>query len=407
MIGLTILSLSITTERFQVRKDFEILIVGGGIGGMTAALSLQHFGFKVTVFEQAPVLREIGAGVVVTPNAMHALNFLGVGQKISDLGSHPGPSYARHYATGEVIEVRPTAADLKKKYGADYFQSHRADLHDALRDAVAANDPNCILLDHALVDAVQDDRRVTCTFKNGKSYSGDVLIGSDGGASVVRNRIFGEEPVNYTGQVAFRALIPRQDVDHLIENEDKRLYIGPGRMYLQYFVRKDTILNVIGVAKQPQWQAEGWAIPARTSEFLDLYADFHSYVRTIIGKIPDGQLFKWGLRDRNAMPVWVKGRVATLGDAAHPVTPFLGQGACIAIEDGMVIGRCFDKFSDIPEALRHYENARKERGNGVQMASREHAKALQGELIEGGKISAGQSPVARGLFAYNPATVPI
>jgi len=176
---------------------------------------------------------------------------------------------------------------------------------------------------------------------------------------------------------------------------------------LQYYIRRDELLNVIGISREPKWQAEGWAIPAENGEFADLYSDFHPFVREIIGKIPPGNLFKWGLRDRDPMAHWVKGRIATLGDAAHPMTPFLGQGACMAIEDALVLARCFDKYDDVQSALGKYEMARRSRGNGVQLASREQALALQGEVTEGEKLSAGKGPVARGLFEYNPVTVSI
>lgn len=385
----------------------KILIVGAGSGGLTAALSLQKFGFEVQVFEQASELGEIGAGVVVTPNAMHALNFLGVGKSISEMGSCPGKTYTRHHATGEVIEVRASGQELKEKYGADYFQVHRADLHDRLKWALLKNDPDCVHLTHKFTAAQQDSRSVTAQFENGASHVGDALIGCDGNASAVRSAVFGHKDVDYTGQVAFRALIPAKDVNHLLENEDKRLYIGPGRMFLQYYIRKDEILNVIGIAREQKWQDEGWAIPATNEEFLGLYSDFLPYVRDIIAKIPAGQLFKWGLRDRDSMVIWVKGRIATLGDAAHPMTPFLGQGACMAIEDGLVLGRSFEKYDDIQTALGKYEFARKPRGNGVQLASREQALALQGDMREGKKLSAGRGPVARGLFEYNPVTVAI
>ena len=385
----------------------NILVVGAGIGGLTAAIALQHFGHAVNVFEQAPQLREIGAGVVITPNAMHALNYLGVGDQVSAIGSHPGKTYCRHYATGEVLEVRPSAQQLHEKFGADYLQVHRADLHDILKERLIANDHSCLHLDHLLVSARQDADCVHVTFANGKTYSGIALIGADGNASKVRDSIFGAEQVNYTGQIAYRALIPAARVNDTLEGEDKRLYIGPGRMFLQYYIRRDEILNVIGIAREPKWQAEGWAIPGTQEEMLDKFSDFHPFVQEIIRRIPEDNLFKWGLRDREPMPVWVKGRVATLGDAAHPMTPFLGQGACMAIEDSMVLARCVAKYPDVQKALLRYEAARKERGNGVQLASREQAEALQGKTTNPNEFGPGRSPVERGLFAYNPITVEV
>lgn len=385
----------------------RILIVRAGIGGLTAALSLQQFGFQVQVFEQAPQLGEIGAGVVITPNATHVLNFLGVGKAIAEQGSCPSLTYTRHFATGEVLEVRESGQALKERYGADYFQVHRADLHDQLRIAVLKNDPDCIHLSHQFVSADQDSKSVTARFDNGEAYTGDAMIGCDGNASKVRSYVFGHKDVDYTGQVAFRALIPSRDVNDMLENEDKRLYIGPGRMFLQYYIRRDEILNVVGIAREPKWQDEGWTIPAENAEFAALFSDFTPYVREIIAKIPKGRLHKWGLRDREPMAHWLKGRIATLGDAAHPMTPFLGQGACMAIEDGLVLARCLDKYEDIHGGLSKYEWVRKPRANGVQLASREQGRALQGEVRDGDKLSPGRGPVARGLFAYNPVTVAI
>ncbi len=389
-------------------KDCRILIVGGGIGGLTAALSLQHFGFKVLVFEQAPVLREFGAGVVITPNATHALNFLNVGKQVIDLGSHPRVNFVRHYKTGEKLEQRPDASFYKEKYGADYFQAHRADLQNALSQAVLAHDPDCLRLEHVFLGLVQDEGGVTAHFKNGSSFRGEVLIGCDGSASAVRASVFSDEPVAYTGQVAFRALIPMAQLSDEFTGEPRKLYVGPGRMFLQYPIRRDTIMNVIGIAQQPNWEKEGWSIPAEVSEFLDLYRDFHSPVGNLIAAIPPGQLFKWGLRDREPLANWVHGRVAMLGDAAHPMTPFLGQGAVMAIEDGLILGRCFKEAATIDEALSRYEGARKMRANGVQLASREQAKALQGQVEAGiERFGPGKSADRRGLLDYNPVLVPI
>lgn len=383
------------------------MIVGGGIGGLTTALSLQRFGFNPVVLEKASVLKEAGAGVVITPNAMHALNHLGVGAGISLLGSYPNANHIRDYKSGLILETRPSASSVRQQFGAEYFQVHRADLHDVLRNAVLANDPKCLELGRTFVDTVQNTSSITASFSGGRIYRGIALIGCDGNASAVRNHVFGQEPVAYTGLVAFRALIPAVDVEDLLDGEDKRLYIGPGRMFLQYYVRQNQLLNLVGIAKESKWRDEGWSIPATKSEFDQLFSDFHSSVREVIGRIPDGQLFKWGLRDREPLSQWVEGRVAMLGDAAHPILPFLGQGACIAIEDGMVLARCIQQFPDINEALHRYEGARKERGNGVQLASREQAKALMGEVLDGEQFSPGLGPLARGLFDYNPVTVTV
>lgn len=386
-------------------KDVHILVVGAGIGGLTAALALQHFGVRVSVFEQAPELKEIGAGVVITPQAMHALNFLGVGEALSATATNPSPATVRHYATGEILKQGGERKDYRAKYGADYLQAHRADLHGLLARAVLANDPDCVHLDHRFESLTQDATTVTARFENGAVFTGDALIGCDGNASRVRSTLFEPEPVVYTGQVAFRALAPMERLPKEVQAAPIGLYIGPGRLFLHYALRRQTIMNVIAIARQPAWQEEGWTIPATIEEFLELCSDFHPTVHGIIRATPPELLFKWGLRDREPQAQWTKGRATLLGDAAHPMTPFLGQGAVIAIEDGMVLGRCFAASSTVEEALDRYEAARKERGNGVQLASREQADALQGRGPDG--FNPGRDAEDRGLYDYNPVTTPV
>jgi salicylate hydroxylase len=164
-------------------------------------------------------------------------------------------------------------------------------------------------------------------------------------------------------------------------------------------------VNVVGLVRQPGWEEEGWTIPAEVSEFLDLYKEFHPDVHEIIEAIAPGTLFKWALRDRSPLDNWIKGRVSVLGDAAHPMLPFLGQGAAMAIEDGMVLGRAFNEADSVEDALHLYENARKERANGVQIQSREQADLYQGSAHR--NYHPGRNAEGRGLFTYNPVTVPL
>jgi salicylate hydroxylase len=212
-------------------KDSRISIVGGGIGGLSAALALQHFGFRVSVFEQARELREIGAGVTITPNAMHALNFLG------HRGVRSGPTEAyliRNFQTGVVIKTRANGTDYVERFGANYHQVHRADLQATLADALLRNEPNCVFLDHRFEALVQGSEHVAATFTNGKTVESDVLIGCDGGASKVRARVFGDEVVNYTGQVAFRALLPMANIPAGIVKTPFAMFVGVNRVMLPY-----------------------------------------------------------------------------------------------------------------------------------------------------------------------------
>ena len=383
----------------------RISIVGGGIGGLCAALALQHFGYRVSIFEQARELREIGAGVTITPNAMHALNYLNVGERVAD---EAGPTEAyliRHFQSGEILKIRANGKDYFERFGANYHQVHRADLHATLADAVRRNDPNCVFLDHRFETLTQDTNQVVATFENGRSIASDILIGCDGGASKVRASVFGDEIVNYTGQVAFRALLPMADVPPNILKAPFAMFVGINRVLLHYPLRHRTVMNVISVAREPNWQEEGWAIPATIGEFAGLHSAFHPDVLDLIRAIPPATLFKWGLRDREPLQQYTRDRVTMLGDAAHPMTPFLGQGACMAIEDAMVLGRAFAESATFEEAFRIYENTRKDRGNGVQLASRQQADENQGVTKRG--ANPGSNADDRGLYLYNPVTVPL
>jgi salicylate hydroxylase len=384
-------------------KLSRISIIGGGIGGLSAALSLQHFGYRVSVFEQARELREIGAGVIISPNAMHALNFLGVGERVTrDAG--PTEAYVmRHFQTGATIKTRWTGRGDFEKYGAYYHQVHRADLHAALAAAVLTNDASSVFLDHRFETLTQDCEQVVATFANGKSYSSDLLVGCDGGASKVRACLFGDEVVNYTGQVAFRALLPMANVPASSMRIPYAMFVGVKRALLHYPLRHRSMMNVVSLAREPKWQEEGWTIPATIDELVDLHSDFHPDALDLMRAIAPGTLFKWGLRDREPLRQYTVGRVTMLGDAAHPMTPFLGQGACVAIEDAMVLGRAFATANRFEEAFGIYENTRKERANGIQLASRLQADEIQGVTDRGANPGVGAD--ARGLYSYNPVTV--
>lgn len=385
--------------------DEPLAVIGGGIGGLTAALALQRFGFRITVFEQAHQLREIGAGVTITPNAMHALDFLGVGPRVVD-ASGPAPRYEVCDAgSGRILELGPPAEDVGPAFGAAYVNARRADLHAALVDALLARDPDCVRLDHRFEHLEQDADGVDLRFAGGERFRAAAVIGCDGGASRVRSVVFGHEEVAYTGQTAFRALVPASAVPAEIMATPYRLYVGHGRTVIHYEVSRGELMNLLGIVLEPSWQAEGWSIPAAPEEFLDRFADFPEPVRKLIHAVPHGSLYKWGLRDRNPLDTWTSGRVTMLGDAAHPFLPFLGQGACIAIEDGLVLGRALAAAADLEQGFARYEAARKQRANGLQLASREQARHHQG--VAGDRPSPGNTAAARGLFSYNPATVPV
>tara|TARA_R110000751_G_scaffold71441_4_gene144773 strand:+ start:35162 stop:36310 length:1149 start_codon:yes stop_codon:yes gene_type:complete len=378
----------------------RIIVIGAGIGGLAAGLALQRRGFKVAVYERAAEIREIGAGVVITANARKALRDLGVDEDLQARSSCVPVMRWGNYATGETLREILNAT-IAERYGLPTLQVHRADLHGLLMQAVQANDGDALHAAHEFVGLEQDDEGVTARFANGFTDRGDVLIGADGNASTIRSQLFPGEAPSFAGQVAFRALIPIERVPEQVLDIGYGLHAGPKRYLMHYPLRGGSIMNLIGVAQSETWQEEGWAIPATNQEFAESFGQYAPCFVDLIHKIPEGQLFKWGLRDREPLANWTIGRVGMLGDAAHPMTPFLGQGACLAIEDALLLGRAFAASSDVSEALLRYEGSRKERGNGVQLLSREEGRALQNPE------KTRKPAMDRGLLAYDPVTAEV
>ena len=380
-------------------RSLRIVIIGAGIGGLTAALALYRRGFRPVVYERAPVAREFGAGVIIWPNARRALRDLEIDEALAAISSDVRTSYFCDYATGSILDVR-WGEQLVEKHGMGNLQVHRGDLHGLLLQAVLANNAEAVHPGHQFIRLAQDGDGITVEFANGARVPCDVVIGADGNASAVRSYLFpGEAPV-FTGQVSFRALIPWDVLPPAIAARRYAMYPGPQRMLLHYPLRGGRIMNLVANGRSASWEEEGWAIPAANEEFAAAYSDFAPEVVAMIRSIPAGALFKWGLRDREPLASWTKGRVTMLGDAAHPMSPFLGQGACIAIEDGLVLGRAFELAGSIEEVLARYEAARRVRGTNVQLWSREQGRNLQASRK-------GQTAIERGLLDYDPVTVPL
>ncbi|MFO1081004.1 MAG: FAD-dependent monooxygenase [Reyranellaceae bacterium] len=378
----------------------RIIVIGAGIGGLAAALGLQRRGFTVAVYERGAEIREFGAGVVIAPNARRALRDLGVDSELERLSSSAPQMHTCRYATGEIVRIDRND-HIAEKHGMRVLQVHRGDLHGLLREAVRANDPEALRPGHTFVSLEQDAVGVTVHFANGASDRADAVIGADGNTSAVRSFLFPDEAPRFNGQVAFRALVPQELVPEPVSQRQSAMYPAPRRYLLHYPLRGGSLMNVIGCGQSDSWHEEGWSIPATNEEFAAHYADLAPEVVELIRRIPEGALFKWGLRDREPLARWTVGRVTMLGDAAHPMTPFLGQGACLAIEDSLLLGRAFAAADTVEEALARYEAARRPRGTNVQLWSREEGRALQDPSIP------RRTALDRGLYDYDPATVPV
>jgi salicylate hydroxylase len=296
---------------------------------------------------------------------------------------------------------------MLEKYGAAYYQIHRADLHRELADLVVTTDPDAIRPGHAFRSVEEHNGALTIHFENGTMASADVLIGADGVRSRVRAALFGEQTPRFTGYVAYRGLVPMANLPDGVVDPTSCLSTGPGRSFTRYLVRGGTLVNFVGLTERDDWREEGWSIRATVEEMLREYEGWYEDVRTIIRSAPPEGLFKWALFDREPLPNWTRGAVTLIGDAAHPMLPFLGQGAAMGIEDGMVIGRAFSAADSIGEALRRYQEARLPRANWVMLESRKTALNYHSGREENFRPGKHVSAESLGLMAYNPAAVPV
>ncbi|MDE1149788.1 MAG: FAD-dependent monooxygenase [Azospirillaceae bacterium] len=378
----------------------RITIVGGGIGGLTTAIALLGKGFDVTVLEAAPAFAEIGAGVTLSPNAMKGYLYLGLSETIAAAGVEPSRQRIQHWSDGRVLRA-VDRGNMRDKHGAPYVYIHRADLHAILVDEARCKGGT--LLTNARV--VGTDGPVA-VLEDGRRAEGDILIGADGVKSAVR-QAFETAPAHFTGHIAWRALVPvTEALTDLVQWPG--VHIGPQRMIVRYPVRNATILNMVFFARQDGWTEDGWTIRAQRSDLEQVFAGWCPEVQTMIASVREDALYKWAINARKPLPTWVAGdNVALLGDAAHGMTPFMGQGAACAIEDAIVLARALAASDTAGEGLRRYEAARHERATFIQQESNANADRMQVEDAELFGLKAVRNEDSLGLFDYDCATVPV
>ncbi len=389
----------------SVSSKPTIAIVGGGIGGLSAALGLSRAGFSVDVYEAAPAWADIGAGVTLAPNAMRGFDYLGVGEPVAKAGVEPKGQTIRHWQDNRVLFSLERGNQMREQYGAPYVYIHRADLHAILVKAVA-DAGGRLHIGRAVESVASLEGRAQITFTDGTSADADLLIGADGVKSVVR-KLFETTAPHFTGHIAFRGLIPvTPDVAHLAENPG--IHIGPGRLAVRYPVRGGEILNLVYFIRQSGWDEDGWTIRATRTELAELFAGWCDDVHLMISKIDDSKLYKWAINARQPLPTWrIDDRIVLLGDAAHAMTPFMGQGAAAGIEDAVVLTRALQLAPTVGEALARYEAARHERASFIQRESNENADRLQGQESENYGLGGLRNEETLGLFSYDCATVEI
>lgn len=343
-------------------------ICGGGIGGLCAAISLRKFGHNVSIYEKAPEFNRVGADINLTPNAVFALDQLGVGEYLRDCAARPSFRISRDGETGEETSRLPMSSAAEEKYGAPQLTIHRADLLEALRERI----PEEILhFNMSSKDIEFAGNRAAIIFETGESKQFDVVLGADGIHSSVRTALWGEDQPKYTGMVSYRGTFPAEKAKDLPDKDAFTKWWGeiPEKQIVTFPLTQGREIFVFATLPQEKWSEEGWTLPGDVNELRDAYQNFHPHAQRLLQAVEN--VTRSALHVRNPMPQWAKGCATLLGDAAHPMVPFMAQGACMAIEDAVVLARALGEVesNSIETALQIYEVERKPRTARIQESS--------------------------------------
>jgi len=350
-----------------VSNELSIAIIGAGMGGLASATALRRCGINVTVYEQAPQFTRLGAGIQIGCNAMHALRVLGLEPTLRAQAFYPRSWNNKDWRTGEVKFDMIFGKSAEEKFGAPYLLAHRGDLHAALAGAVPAE---FIKLDHKLTGLDETATGVRLTFANGTVAEADAVIGADGVHSSVKTILFGNSEPNFTGRIAYRTTFPANLLNGY-PIDDFTKWWGEDRHIVIYFVKPDrSEVYFVTSVPAPDFRVESWSTKGEVKTLRKEFEGFHPQVQHVLAACPS--VHKWALVDHDPLDRWTDRNVTLLGDACHPMTPYMAQGAAMAIEDAAVLSRCLDgvEREGIAEAFRRFEATRKERTTRVQLTSR-------------------------------------
>jgi salicylate hydroxylase len=383
----------------------RIAIVGGGIGGLAAAAFLHRAGLPSVVYEQAAELREVGAGLVLAPNAVRLLRRLGV---LGQLDGRAVPLDVgwefRRWRDGRVLSAENLADACKRLYGDRTYTAHRADLFSALTAAVP---PGTVRLGSRCTGVSDRGDAVVLAFADGTSAEAEVVIGADGVHSTVRGAVTEPSPATYSGICAFRAVVPADRAPGFSLRRAQTLWLGPGHHLVHYPISGGAAVNLVAFAPAGDFTVESWSATATVAEFLAEFAGWDKRLQELIGQA--GTPGRWALLDRAPLERWSRGPVTLLGDAAHPMFPFFAQGAAQSIEDAAVLARCLaEDIREPARALRRYESLRIARTTRLQRVS--HARAHVNHLPDGPEQQARDQSLASAdpllasgwIYAYDP-----
>ena len=343
----------------------RVLIVGGGIGGLFAANALLKHGLEVSVYEQAPALGEVGAGVYITPNSVRQLERVGLGAAVEKWGARVGPK--SHYFRHDGTPIAPVQVTDASGWNAN-FGMHRADLVDFLAAALPAGVVHC---GHRAVGFEEKGGLARVRFANGATAEADVVVGADGIHSELRPYVFPPSKPVFHGTIAYRGLVSRERLPGW-PMDRWQMWAGPSKHFLVFPVRHGEMVNYVGFVPADEEMKESWSAAGNPDVLRAEFEGWDPRIGSVLRQVD--QCFRWALYDREPLPTWSKGRLTLLGDAAHPMLPHLGQGANQSIEDGMALASILSQLDNarVPAALAAYERLRRERVAQVQLGARQH-----------------------------------
>lgn len=389
----------------------DILIVGAGIGGLTAAIRLVQSGHRVRVVEQAKVLGEVGAGIQMSANAVKVLQAIGVEPALEATGVKPKAFEFRRFNTGELLHRIPLGDAHREKHGAAYYQMHRRDLHDALVARLNALAPEAIRLDAAAVRVHENTDGAEVELASGERLASELVVGADGVKSQVRQHVLGADKPVFTGQVVWRVLVPVERVPvELRTDVVSTIWCGPHNHGVMYYLRAGKLINFVGCVARP-WEEESWTSARPWSELDSDYAGWHPMVRAVVEAADRDQCFRWALNSRVPATIWSTPRVTMLGDAVHSTLPYMAQGAAMAIEDAALLARALALDLPLEQRLRVYEQHRAPRTRRVVEESTEMGQLYQIDNADAMRQAFHDRNIAKSrnewLYPYDPLTVPL
>ena len=381
-----------------------VLIVGGGIGGLTLSLCLSKQGVASRVFERRPEFSETGAGIQLSPNCMRVYDYLGIVDLIRTFSCEPDCVRFLDGKQNRILSTIQLGASLAKEYGFPYCNVNRSQLVELLA-RLASEDDLIELHPGCEVTAFEMDGSNVKLKAVGKEFNGSVLVGADGINSTIRSQIFGSDDAVFTGHVAWRAQVPIKSISSELYTDISRVWWGPKKHLVTYPIQSGGTLNCVAVIENKSWASESWHEPGEHRELVTEFSDWTSEAREIIDAIPPPSLFKWGLFHRSNLKTWRSGRVVLLGDACHAPLPFMAQGAAMAIEDAACLALCLSRAEPIESGFQFYEEFRKRRTQKVKSMSARNGRIFHlsgvAAFIRNSFLKFLDPKVDRFLYGYN------